>query len=33
MGRPSVLKAEMEGELVRVSGAAIPLIEGTVDLP
>ena len=33
MGRPSVLNAEMEGDQVRVSGAAIPLIEGTVDLP
>ena len=33
MGRPSVLNAEMEGDLARVSGAAIPLIEGTVDLP
>ena len=33
MGRPSVLRAEMEGELVRVSGWVIPLIEGTIELP
>ena len=33
MGRPSLLDAEMEGGRVRVSGAAIPLIEGTVELP
>lgn len=33
MGRPSVLEAEMEGGLARVSGATMPLIEGTVALP
>ena len=32
MGRPSLLEAEMEGDRVRVSGAVLPLIEGTVDL-
>ncbi len=33
MGRPSVLRAEMEGERVRISGATVALIDGTVDLP
>lgn len=32
MGRPSVLEAEMEDELVRVSGSVVPLIDGTVAL-
>ena len=33
MGRPSLLEAEMEEERARVSGAVLPLIDGTVDLP
>ena len=33
MERPSLLEAEMEDGLARVSGAAMPLIEGTVLLP
>jgi trans-2,3-dihydro-3-hydroxyanthranilate isomerase len=33
MGRPSVLHAEMEGELVRVSGSVVPTISGEVELP
>ena len=33
MGRPSKLEAEMEGELVRVSGSVVPLIDGGVVLP
>jgi trans-2,3-dihydro-3-hydroxyanthranilate isomerase len=33
MERPSVLEAKMEDGVVRVSGAAMPLIEGTVELP
>lgn len=33
MGRPSTLGAQMEGELVRVSGTVIPLIDGMVELP
>ena len=33
MGRPSKLEAEMEGELVRVSGSVVPLIDGSVVLP
>ena len=33
MGRPSLLRAEIEEERIRVSGSVIPLIDGTVDLP
>lgn len=33
MGRPSTLEAEVEGELVRVSGSVVPLIDGAVELP
>jgi trans-2,3-dihydro-3-hydroxyanthranilate isomerase len=33
MGRPSLLEARMEGDRVRVSGAVLPLIDGTVHLP
>lgn len=33
MGRPSLLEAEMEGNRVRVSGAAVPLVDGTIELP
>lgn len=33
VGRPSRLEASMERELVRVSGAVVPLIDGTVELP
>jgi trans-2,3-dihydro-3-hydroxyanthranilate isomerase len=33
MGRPSRLEAEMEGELARVSGGVVALVDGTVELP
>lgn len=33
MGRPSTLEAGMDGERARVSGPAVPLIEGLVELP
>ncbi len=33
MGRPSLLEAEMEDGRPRVSGAVLPLIDGTVELP
>lgn len=33
MGRPSRLEARMDGDRVRVSGAIVPLIDGTVELP
>lgn len=33
IGRPSLLRAEMEGGRVRVSGAVVPVMEGTVTLP
>jgi trans-2,3-dihydro-3-hydroxyanthranilate isomerase len=32
MGRPSRLVAEVEGERVRVGGAVVPLVEGTLSL-
>jgi trans-2,3-dihydro-3-hydroxyanthranilate isomerase len=33
MGRPSLLHAEMEGDLIRVSGKVVPVISGEVELP
>lgn len=33
MGRPSLLVAEVEGDLVRVRGDVVPVIDGTVALP
>lgn len=33
VGRPSVIEAQIEDGRARVSGAVIPLIEGTVELP
>ena len=33
MGRPSTLVTRMDGERVRVSGAVVPLVDGTIELP
>ena len=32
MGRPSVLKAHVEGDRVRVGGSVVPVIDGTLQL-
>jgi predicted PhzF superfamily epimerase YddE/YHI9 len=32
MGRPSVLRAQMEGDRVRVGGDVVTIVEGTLTL-